>query len=121
MPARILLVDDSPTILNLLSMVLKQYGYEVVAAKDGLEALQKLQQRDIQLVITDVNMPRMDGFTLIATMRSRKELMNLPVIVLSTESGSQDVQAGLGRGANLYLVKPVSPAELVANVRALLS
>lgn len=120
MPARILLVDDSPTVLNLLGLVMRQQGYEVVAAKDGLEALRKLQEQPVDLVITDVNMPHMDGFTLIATLRAHQAWRGLPIIVLSTESSRRDTQVALNHGANLYLSKPVSPTDLVAHVRSLL-
>jgi two-component system chemotaxis response regulator CheY len=120
MPARILLVEDSPTILNLLGMVLRQYGYQIHTAGDGVEALSKLSQEDVDLIITDVNMPRMDGFTLIDRVRAQERLINIPIIVLSTEREEHDRQRGAEAGANLYLTKPVKPQELVDHVQRLL-
>ncbi len=120
MTKRILLVDDSPTILNLLSLVFREQGYEVVQAHDGQEALQKLAGQAVDIIVTDVNMPRMDGFALISAVRANPGLTRLPIIVLSTESDPLDREAGLTRGADLYLTKPLGPAELVAHVRSLI-
>lgn len=121
MPARILLVEDSPTILNLLDMVLRQYGYQIFTAGDGVEALSKLAQDEVDLIITDVNMPRMDGFTLIGRVRAQEHLAKLPIIVLSTEREDHDLERGASAGANLYLTKPVKPQVLVDHVRQLLN
>lgn len=120
MAKRILLVDDSPTILNLLGLVFREQGYEVLQARDGQEALEKLERERVDIIITDVNMPRMDGFALISAVRAQPELANLPIVVLTTESDTRDRLHGLKRGADLYLTKPLGPAELVAQVRALL-
>lgn len=120
MPARILLVDDSPTILNMLGIILRQQGFAVNTAGDGMEALKSLAADPVDLMITDVNMPRMDGFTLIARVRAQAEYQNLPIIVLSTENAPNDVESGMKRGADLYLGKPVPPQVLVDNVRKLL-
>lgn len=118
---RILVVDDSPTILNLLSLALKQQGYEVVTARDGLDAMEKGRQQPVSLIITDLNMPRLDGLAFIARWRDQEGSRRTPIIMLSTESQKHDRQAGLQRGADLYLVKPVTPAQLVEAVRSLLS
>lgn len=120
MPARILLVEDSPTILNLLGMVLRQYGYQVHTAGDGVEALSKLSQMEVDLIITDVNMPRMDGFTLIGRVRVQQSKREVPIIVLSTEREEHDRQRGAAAGADLYLTKPVKPQELLDHVQRLL-
>jgi two-component system chemotaxis response regulator CheY len=120
MPAHILLVEDSPTILNLLGMVLRQYGYQIHTAGDGVEALDRLSQDSVDLIITDVNMPRMDGFTFISRVRAQKHLAGLPIIVLSTEREDHDREQGSSAGANLYLTKPVKPQILVEHVRRLL-
>lgn len=120
MTATILLVDDSPTILNLLRIALHQEGFKVVTAIDGLEALEQLQKFPVDLVIADVNMPRMDGFTLVKVMRSHENMRDLPVIILSTQSGPRDQRHGLDMGADLYLSKPVTPPDLVNSIRQLL-
>ena len=121
MPARILVVEDSPTILNLLGMVLRQQGFQIHTAGDGVEALEKLSQESVDLIITDVNMPRMDGFTLIRRVRAQQSLANLPIIVLSTEREDRDLEQGAMVGANLYLTKPVKPEVLVEHVQSLLN
>jgi len=120
MSARILLVEDSPTILNLLSMVLRQFGFAVQTANDGLEALDKLSKENVDLIITDVNMPRMDGFTFINRVRSQGVMPKVPIIVLSTEREDHDRVRGRSAGADLYLTKPVQPQILVDHVRNLL-
>ncbi len=120
MALRVLAVDDSPTMLNMLGMMLRQQGYETLTAKDGLEALQRLQNQPVDLVITDVNMPNMDGFALITAIRANPSWSGMPIIVLSTEAAPQDHRAGLRRGADLYVTKPVKPADLMAMVRSLL-
>ena len=120
MPPNILLVEDSPTIRNLLRLMLKQHGFTVSTAGDGLEGLEVLSRNHIDLVITDVNMPRMDGFTLIARIRAQPAHARLPIIVLSTEGASQDRRKGRDAGADLYLTKPVAPEVLVKHVRELL-
>jgi CheY-like chemotaxis protein len=120
MDAHILVVEDSPTIRNLIAMMLRQCGYQVSGAADGLEALAQIEKDPPDLIITDVNMPRMDGFKLIARLRAQPHFAELPIIVLSTESGSHDRQAGLKAGADLYLTKPVDPGQLTQHVARLL-
>ena len=120
MSPRLLLVEDSPTILNLISLMLKQEGYSVETARDGLEGLEKLSRQPVDLIVTDVNMPRMDGLKFIESVRKQAAFSKLPIIVLSTESDPLDKQEGLRHGANLYLTKPVRPQDLVMHVRQLL-
>ncbi len=120
MGAHILVVEDSPTIRNLIAMMLRQYGYQVSGAADGLEALAQVETSPPDLIITDVNMPRMDGFKLIARLRAQARFAGLPIIVLSTESGTHDRQTGLAAGADLYLTKPVNPGLLAQQVARLL-
>jgi len=121
MAPTILLVDDSPTILNMLSLMLQQFGYKVVTASDGVKALEVLDRSVVELIITDVNMPRMDGFKLITRIRQDKTLAELPIIVLSTESDTHDRQQAMGLGADLYLTKPLTPDILLKNLRELLT
>ncbi|MCB2188682.1 MAG: response regulator [Deltaproteobacteria bacterium] len=120
MAIRILIVDDSPTVVNLLSMMLKRQGFEVATAGDGRDALAFLSKQPADLIITDVNMPNMDGLTLISHIRQQESLKDLPIIVLSTEGAKHDQSEGARRGADVYLVKPVSPEQLVGQVRQLL-
>ena len=118
---RILLVDDSQTIRNLLSLVLRQLGYEVATARDGVEALELAARQPLDLIITDLNMPRMDGLTFIAKWRAGETGHRTPIIMLSTEAQSHDRQSALDQGADLYMIKPVSAPDLAKALESLLS
>ncbi|MFP4392347.1 MAG: response regulator [Desulfohalobiaceae bacterium] len=121
MVQQVLIVDDSKTVRNLLAFILKKEGYRVLAAEDGLEGLEKLYSAQmVDLIICDVNMPRMDGFTFIQNVREQESYRDLPIIVLSTEGQEKDIQTGMRLGANQYLVKPAQPEKLVRNVKMLL-
>jgi two-component system, chemotaxis family, chemotaxis protein CheY len=121
MSKHILIVDDSKTVRNLVAFVLKKEGYRVTAAADGLDGLEKLYaDSSVDLIISDVNMPGMDGFTFLRILREQEEYRNLPVIILSTESRDEDIRQGMRLGANLYLVKPANPDSLAKNVKMLL-
>lgn len=121
MGKHILIVDDSKTIRNLVAFILKNEGYKITAAEDGLDGLEKLYANpDIDLIISDVNMPRMDGFTFIKTVREQDVYRDLPIVVLSTEGQEKDIQKGITLGANLYMVKPAQPQQMVRNIKMLL-
>ncbi len=121
MSKHILIVDDSKTIRNLVSFILKKEGYKVTMAEDGLDGLEKLYAADdIDLVISDINMPNMDGFTFIRTVREQEAYRNLPIVVLSTEGQEKDIKLGISLGANLYMVKPAQPQQMVRNIKMLL-
>ncbi|MGD9124645.1 MAG: response regulator [Desulfarculaceae bacterium] len=121
MAATILLVDDSPTILKMLELGLRQAGYQVITAQDGIDGLEKLKNQPVDLIVSDVNMPRMDGISFIAQVRQQPENSHLPIIVLSTEAQVRDRNMGMKAGADLYLSKPVSQKDLVASIKDLLS
>jgi len=121
MPKHILIVDDSKTVRNLVAFNMKKEGFKVTTAEDGLDGLEKLYSLDkVDLIISDVNMPRMDGFTYIKTVREQDIYKDIPIIVLSTEGQEKDIQTGLSLGANLYMVKPAQPEKMVKNIKMLL-
>ena len=121
MGKHILVVDDSKTIRNLVAFVLKAEGFKVSTAEDGLDAMEKLYNLDpVDLIVSDVNMPRMDGFTFIKNIRMQDAYKDIPNIVLSTEGQEKDIQTGLNIGANLYMVKPAQPEKMVRNIKMLL-
>ncbi len=121
MPKHILIVDDSKTVRNLVAFIMKKEGFRVTTAEDGLDGLEKLYAADqVDLIVSDVNMPRMDGFTFIKTLREQEAYRDIPIIVLSTEGQDKDIQTGLTLGANLYMVKPAQPEKMVRNVKMLL-
>jgi two-component system, chemotaxis family, chemotaxis protein CheY len=119
-PVRILVVDDSSLVRLYYRDVLERAGFEIEQAINGVEAMEKVLAQPFELVIVDVNMPRMDGFSFLrALRRSAADVATLPVLVITTEAGQQDIGEARAAGANFYLVKPVSEAELKRHVGAL--
>ncbi|MFZ5425431.1 MAG: response regulator [Thermodesulfobacteriota bacterium] len=121
MSKTILIVDDSKTVRNLVAFIMKKEGFKVVTAEDGIDGLEKLYSSDkIDLIVSDINMPRMDGFTFIKSVREQDAYRDIPIVVLSTEGQEKDIQAGLSIGANMYMVKPAQPEKMVKNIKMLL-
>lgn len=121
MSKHILIVDDSKTVRNLVAFIMKKEGFKVTMAEDGLDGLEKLYSSEqVDLIISDINMPRMDGFTFIKTVREQEAYRDLPIVVLSTEGQEKDIQQGIQLGANMYMVKPAQPDKMVKNVLMLL-
>jgi two-component system chemotaxis response regulator CheY len=116
MSQTILVVDDSPTVVKFLSVSLKSKGYQVVAACDGMDALEKMSTlpQDVDLIVTDLNMPNLDGYGLIEAVRQSNS--QTPIIILSSEEEDEDRARGMEVGANAYLVKPFRPAVLLSEV-----
>jgi DNA-binding response OmpR family regulator len=113
----ILIVDDEPRIRDFVQMNLEMEQYRVIEASNGLEALDRLREYLPDLVVLDVMMPEMDGFE---TLRSIREVSTVPVIMLTVRQSEQDRIRGLDLGADDYIAKPFSPAELLSRIRALL-
>ena len=113
--ASILVVDDDHDIVNAISRLLEKEGFRTYKAYNGLEALDSLTMYDIQLILIDVMMPKLDGLSAMMRIREKK---NIPIIVLSAKSEDSDKILGLSMGADDYITKPYNPAELVARVRA---
>ncbi len=120
MSKAVLIVDDSEMVRNFHAYILKSAGFNVISAVDGADALEKLYMNDIELVLTDINMPNMDGYTLIEKIRDDEEFEDLPIIIISTEDEAKDKQRGFDAGANIYIVKPTDPSKLIENVKLLL-
>ncbi len=121
MSKHILIVDDSKTVRNLVAFILKAEGFKVTTAEDGLDGLEKLYAMEsVDLILSDINMPRMDGFTFIAQVREQDIYKDIPIIILSTEGEESDIQKGIQLGANLYMVKPAQPEKMVRNIKMLL-
>ncbi len=112
----ILVADDSATIRKFVSFSLTVKGFEIIPVSDGMEALEKLPQNNIDLVITDLNMPNVDGFELISRIRSNEQYSDIPIIILSSLSSQDEVKRGLSIGANSYLVKPFDPTKILYEV-----
>ena len=120
MSIRILVADDEPNQLELLTFNLTQAGFEVVRAGDGQQALDMVEEHRPDLVIIDWMMPHMSGIDVCRTLRSRSETKRLPIIILSARGEEGDRTLGLDIGADDYISKPFSPREMVSRVRALL-
>ena len=114
MPKTVIAVDDSMSIRETVKMVLGSAGYEVLSAEDGVAGLRLCEQRKADLVVTDLNMPNMDGITLIARLRALPQYKFTPLIMLTTESQEDKKVAGKKAGATGWVVKPFDPARLVA-------
>ena len=114
MTKRILTVDDSKTMLDMLEFTLKGAGYEVLQAVNGQEGLDVLAANPVDVVISDINMPVMDGITFIQELRKLPENKSLPVLILTTESGQDKKDQGRAAGATGWIVKPFDPQKLLA-------
>src|SRR5579871_4041434 len=118
---RILAVDDEPNIVRLIQVNLERHGYQVETANNGAQALAKIRQNRPDLLVSDVMMPEMDGFELLASIRRDPNLMDLPVIMLTAKAQDKDVLEGYKTGADMHLTKPFNPQELLAFVKRILS
>lgn len=119
--ARILAVDDSAAMRQMVGVTLKSAGHDVVHASDGVEALALAQNASVDLVITDVNMPNMDGITLVRELRQLKDYRLTPLLVLTTEASPERKSEGKAAGATGWVVKPFNPERLLAAVAKVLS
>jgi two-component system, chemotaxis family, chemotaxis protein CheY len=116
-----LVVEDSPTMRQLLAFSLRRLkDCRIIEAVDGVDALKKLTTERVDLVITDINMPMMDGLKLIAVIRGNPRTKTLPIIIVTTEGAEEDRKRGLELGANAYIPKPIHPSELLKTVASLL-
>ncbi|MET0366231.1 MAG: response regulator [Sphingobium sp.] len=114
---KILTVDDSRSMRALLRVALVERGYEVCEAEDGVEALEWLETNSADVIITDINMPRLDGFGLIERVRSSTRHIDRPILVLTTESSDEKKKRARDAGATGWIVKPFDPEKLAAAVR----
>lgn len=113
----IMTVDDSASLRQMVSFVLRDNGYEVIEAVDGLDALSKLTGQEIHLVLSDINMPRMDGIEFTRRLRALPQYKFVPVVLLTTESHADKKQEGKAAGATGWIVKPFDPKQLLAVVK----
>lgn len=113
----ILAVDDSASMRQMVSFTLKSAGYNVVEAVDGQDALEKAGGRSFDLVLTDQNMPRMDGISLTKKLRENPQFKATPILILTTESSDQMKMAGRSAGATGWLVKPFDPNKLLEVIK----
>lgn len=118
---RVLVVDDSPTMRAFVVAALESEGFEVTAAKSGFEALKILPGAAFHLIVTDVNMPDINGLELVRFVRQNQAHKSTPLIIISTDGRDKDRDRGMHLGASAYLVKPFKPEELLSLARKLMA
>jgi len=121
MSKTIMIVDDSASLRQVVSIALKRAGYDVLEATNGQDALSKLDGRKINLIISDVNMPVMDGITFVKNMKGLPNYKFTPVIMLTTEGSEEKKKAGKTAGAKAWVVKPFQPEQMLTAVSMLVS
>ena len=120
MGKKILVVDDSAAIRQSVTFVLQQEGFETIEASDGAEGLEKIKSTAVDMVVSDVNMPNMDGITMVSKIREMAEFKFIPIIILTTESQNSKMDEGKAAGATGWIVKPFTSEKLLAVVKKLL-
>lgn len=121
MSKTIMTVDDSASVRQMVNFTLKQSGYEIVEASNGVDALEKLKKRQIHMLITDVNMPELDGIGLVKKVRENPLYRFIPIIILTTESQGDKKREGKVAGATGWIIKPFSPDQLIAVVKKVMA
>jgi two-component system chemotaxis response regulator CheY len=117
----VLIIEDSPTMRQLISFALKRIrGMRIVEANDGVDGLKKLSAEHFDLILTDINMPIMDGLKLVSLVRNDASYHSVPIVVITTEGAQEDRERALSLGANDYITKPIQPTRMVELVRQLL-
>lgn len=120
-PPHFLIVEDSPAVRQVLALHLRRFrGSRVTEAANGAEAVGKLSAGGIDLILTDINMPVMDGLKLVTLVRNNPQLKDLPIIIITTKGAEEDRERGLALGANAYIAKPVLAGELLRTIEKLL-
>ena len=119
--ATALVVEDSPTMRQLIVFALRRIrGLEVVEADDGVDALRKMAATKLDIILTDINMPIMDGLKLVKRVRTDDALKAIPIVIITTEGAEEDRQRALALGANAYITKPIQAPQVIAKVKELL-
>ncbi|BBL71275.1 response regulator [Methylogaea oryzae] len=117
MSKTILTVDDSPSIRQMVSFTLKSAGYDILEAVDGMDGLDKAKSKNVHLILSDQNMPKMDGLTMIKSLRAMPQYKTVPILMLTTESSDAMKAQGKAAGATGWLVKPFDPQKLLEVVK----
>lgn len=121
MTKKILVVDDSKTISDMVRGLLERIGFEVETAFDGIEALEKVKKVLPDLIILDVNMPKMDGFRVCRLLKFDRNFRSIPIIMLTARDEEENIKTGIKTGADLYLTKPIEPEKLIEAVNKFLN
>jgi two-component system, chemotaxis family, chemotaxis protein CheY len=117
----VLIVEDSPTMRQLIAFALKRIrGVRIVEASDGVDGLKKLSSERFDLILTDINMPIMDGLKLVSLVRNDNNYKMIPIVVITTEGAQEDRERALALGANDYITKPIQPTKILEVAKSLL-
>jgi two-component system chemotaxis response regulator CheY len=120
--ATFLVVEDSPTMRQLIAFSLKRFrNARIIEAVDGVDALRKLSGDRIDLILTDINMPVMDGLKLVSLVRQNPQTKSIPIIIITTEGAEEDRERALALGANAYISKPIQSSHLIKTISELLT
>jgi len=118
---KVLVVEDSPTMRQLIVFALKRIrGFQIVEANDGVDGLKKLSAEKFDLILTDINMPIMDGLKLVSMVRNDPNYKDTPIIVITTEGATEDRERALALGANEYITKPIQTMQILDTVKKLI-
>lgn len=116
-----LVVEDSPTMRQLIVFALRRVkGLNIIEADDGVDALKKLASGRFDIILTDINMPIMDGLKLVSRVRGTEATKDIPIVIITTEGAAEDRQRALALGANAYITKPIQAPQVIAKVKELL-
>jgi len=119
---KVLVVEDSPTMRQLIVFALKRIrGFQIVEANDGVDGLKKLSGDKFDLILTDINMPIMDGLKLVSMVRNDPNYKETPIIIITTEGAAEDRERALALGANAYITKPIQTMQILDTVKKLMS
>lgn len=117
---KILVVDDCATTRKLLTLYLKSKGYEVATAENGLDGLEKVGKEGVNLVLSDLNMPYMDGLEFVRSLRANPDTAELPVVMVTTEADPEEKEKAMKAGANGYMIKPVTAEMVAQNIKQIM-
>ncbi len=119
---KVLVVEDSPTMRQLIVFALKRIrGFQIIEANDGVDGLKKLSADKFDLILTDINMPIMDGLKLVSMVRNDPNYKETPIIVITTEGATEDRERALALGANEYITKPIQTMKILETVKKLMN
>lgn len=118
---KFLIIEDSPTMRQLIRFALNRLPQaEVIEASDGVDGLKKLSSNEVDLILTDINMPIMDGLKLVSLVRSNDSYRDIPIVIITTEGAEEDRERAMALGANAYITKPIQSTSLLKTVKDLL-
>lgn len=117
MSKKILVVDDNQDTIQILTAVLRRGGYVVIAARDGMEAVEKVQEEMPELILSDIMMPKLDGFGVIQALKAEPKFRRIPILIISAKVDPASKARGMELGAKDYIIKPINPGEVLRKIK----